>query len=198
MKLTGASHWADLTLELIEATLTARGGDDAARQARALFERRRAELEEIDADTGHPDPQHVVDSRARVALLLLSDALFGQGEGGRLTGDAPADALVIGPDQAWFQLPGEDAVDIKRKRILRRLLGALVTHHQRHPEATLSAEELIRAGWPDQRNILNESAHNRLYVALNRLRNEGLGDLIQTERDGYRLAPDTPLFLAEP
>jgi DNA-binding winged helix-turn-helix (wHTH) protein len=77
--------------------------------------------------------------------------------------------------------------------VLRRLLEALIIKRQREPGGVLTSEDLIKAGWPDERFTLNDSAHNRLYVALNRLRAEGLEQLLQTERDGYRLDPKITL-----
>ena len=214
MKLEHASSWAELTLALIEAALdelrlsdealTADLEEDARQRgreaARQVFLDAKARLEQVGEGAGHPDPQHVVGSRARVALLIMSGLLSAPGEDdddGIDTSNLPANSLVIGPQEAWFQVPGTEPVDIHRKRILRRLLGALVSRHEAQAGEAVSADDLIRAGWPDQRNILSDSAHNRLYVALNRLRNEGLGDLIQTERGGYRLDPDVPLLVLE-
>jgi predicted ATPase len=186
MRLHEPTSWVALTLDLISQLLSTL--QDPSTNATLLHRADRAqEAVEQACDRFEPSPHGITDARLRFTIDLAQ----------HLANESPAPAalpdaasLVVEASGAWFRLPGESSrVELRRKRVLRRLLEALVIKRQREPGGVLTSEDLIMAGWPDERFTLNDSAHNRLYVALNRLRAEGLELLLQTERDGYRLDP---------
>lgn len=85
---------------------------------------------------------------------------------------------------------------LHRRRKLRLVLVALVSHRLHRPGQVLSPAELIAAGWPDER-IYPRAARARLHVAVSSLRKLGLGEALEFHRGGYRLDPAVdvaPLF----
>ena len=86
-----------------------------------------------------------------------------------------------------------------RKRLLCRLLVALTERRLEVPGAALSARALFEVGWPGESQTLEEAAHNRLRVAMRRLRATGLEARIVTdESGGYMLDPEIPVAWLEP
>jgi hypothetical protein len=107
---------------------------------------------------------------------------------------SPPPALTVGPDAAWFAVAGGE-----RQRLggaLRRVLLALTDRHASSPGAPLSTWDILEAGWPGERPIV-EAGANRVYVAIARLRSRGLRDVIDRFEDGYRLAPRATIRAAE-
>jgi len=84
---------------------------------------------------------------------------------------------------------GEEAIDLSRKGPARRVLARLLDERVDAPGTSVSAGELIEAGWPGER-ILPDAARARLYAVVRDLRKHGLESLIQTVDGGYRLDPD--------
>jgi tetratricopeptide (TPR) repeat protein len=199
--------WHLDTLSLIEllVTLSTHNPPDPSHiQALQTLADQLQERVELASDRFDPSPHGLTEARLRFTIELAQRAAWraNQAQASNTTAQRteipPTDALTIGPECSWFKLPGSaHIVELRRKRVLRRLLEALVSSRLDQPGDTISSDELIQAGWPDELHMLNESAHNRLYVALNRLRAEGLEALLQTERDGYRLDPLIPLHLHE-
>jgi predicted ATPase len=109
---------------------------------------------------------------------------------------APADALVVEASGSWLRTPGGERVALDQP-LLGALLRALCTQRERRPGEPLSTDALIAAGWPGER-ILVDAAHNRLRVAIARLRSKGLGALLRTERGGYLLDPGVTLVRVAP
>jgi DNA-binding response OmpR family regulator len=72
---------------------------------------------------------------------------------------------------------------------MRRMLLALVQARLEEPGRALTRDELLAAGWPDER-ILPRAARRRLEVMVSRMRELGLQGALQTVHGGYRLAPD--------
>jgi hypothetical protein len=102
------------------------------------------------------------------------------------TEPSPSATLTIGPDAAWFSVAGGE-----RQRLggaLRRVLLALIDRHASAPGGPLSIWDILEAGWPGERPVV-EAGANRVYVAIARLRSRGLRDVIDRFEDGYRLAP---------
>jgi tetratricopeptide (TPR) repeat protein len=96
--------------------------------------------------------------------------------------------LRVTPSRDGFHDADGAFVDLKRKRVAARVLSALVDAHARGE--ALSARELFERGWPGQHAIGEESAMNRLRVAVARLRGLGLGTYLVTTAEGYLLPPD--------
>lgn len=150
-------HWATVAL-----ASAARGHGDlaaASAEARALIERVAPEVERSDD--------------ARFALRMLRRAL-------------PADALEVGEGALWFRVPGREAVSLTSRPTLARVLEALVLARLSRPGAPLAWDELLAAGWPEEK-VLPAAAQNRVRVALSTLRTLGLRSLLVTENGGHRL-----------
>ena len=94
--------------------------------------------------------------------------------------------LVATVDGARFRAPGGRWVDMRGKRVLRRLFAALLEHRLAAPGSPLSAEELARAAWP--RADFDAAMSNRLYVSISKLRDLGLRDILLSDA-GYLLDP---------
>lgn len=97
-----------------------------------------------------------------------------------------AATLVIAADGATVVLP--DGVTVRFSGASRRIILALAEAHDRGPDAVVSMWELVAAGWPEEK-IRAESAANRAYVTVNRMRAAGLARWIERVDAGYRLAP---------
>jgi len=111
---------------------------------------------------------------------------------------APDDGtpLVVHPDGDWFRPPHGERVDCRRRRVIKRLLSALVRVRLDDPGAHLRGVELVAASWPGER-MGESSARNRLHVAVATLRRLGLDRVLQSEEGGYRLDPEVPVIRRE-
>lgn len=125
-----------------------------------------------------------------LAILLLERVLDPQ----RPTQlQAPARrALHLDRNAAWFELPNGERVDIRRRKLLRRLLLALAQQRQTAPGIALSWEKLAAIAWPDE-SILPDAASIRVRNAVSTLRSFGLGEILLWNGDGYLLDPSLPL-----
>jgi hypothetical protein len=105
--------------------------------------------------------------------------------------------LVIRAGALAFRLPGATAdVDLARRQPLRRLVVALARRRLDAPGEALALDELITAGWPDER-VRHDAAVNRVHVALTTLRNLGLRDMLVGSERGYFLNPAVPISVEE-
>ncbi len=100
--------------------------------------------------------------------------------------------LTVSADGNWFAVDRAPRVDLSRQRVLRRVLVALLRERERTPGRAVEAAALVARVWQGER-ILPAAALNRLYVALNRLRERGLGVVLVRRPDGYLLDPDVAL-----
>ncbi|MFK7987554.1 MAG: tetratricopeptide repeat protein [Sandaracinaceae bacterium] len=126
----------------------------------------------------------------RVAELLRETArqvLPGSG--------TPGVRLEVREAGSWFRLEGDEGVDLTRRRALRGVLDGLVQQALSPHAPALTLDDVLEAGWPGER-MSPESGARRVYVTVNRLRKLGLGDLLQTTGDGYRLAPHVDVVRA--
>ena len=103
----------------------------------------------------------------------------------------PAAQLEVGPEGAWFRVPGRTAVSLSTRATLARVLDALLRARLERPGVPVSSEELVAAGWPGER-VLPLAAQNRLRVALSTLRNLGLRGVIVHRDGGHLLDPSVP------
>jgi hypothetical protein len=100
-----------------------------------------------------------------------------------------AQLTVLAPSHGrWVRTAGGIHIDLSRRRALRRLVGALIDARIHRPGQPLKSDELISAGWPDER-LVGEVSLNRLYVALTRLRQLGLMDILVSASDGWLISP---------
>jgi tetratricopeptide (TPR) repeat protein len=90
-------------------------------------------------------------------------------------------------DPSCFALPPGATVSLTRRQSMRRILGALITHH-RQGATLLCMEELFAIGWPGE-VATSDSMSARVYNTLSRMRKLGLDALILHNGDGYMLDP---------
>jgi predicted ATPase len=103
-----------------------------------------------------------------------------------------AGKLAIGRAGEWFAVGEAKRVSLAERRLLMRLLDRLARARADAPRETVTAEQLLAAGWPGER-MLPEAAANRLRVAMSRLRAAGLADILESVGGGYRLSPSVTL-----
>jgi hypothetical protein len=108
---------------------------------------------------------------------------------------AGSSTLVLGFELRW--IAGVDGVQHALGHALSGIVTALVDRHGEAPDASLSLQDLLEAGWPGER-LVAEAGANRVYVALAQLRRMGLRDVIERSKRGYRLAPRTVVRLVAP
>jgi hypothetical protein len=126
-----------------------------------------------DCAGARPEPEAF---EAHVAALLQ--------RAGARTGAEPT--LTLGKDAAWVE--GSDGERRRLGRAQRRILLALVERQKAGSNEPVTMWELLEAGWPGEQPSFEVGA-NRVYVALTRLRQFGLREVIERFEDGYRLAP---------
>src|SRR5690606_8867202 len=97
-------------------------------------------------------------------------------------------SLRVGPEAAWFEWEGK-RVDMQRRTAVRHMLRALVEKRISAPGEGLSAEALVKIGWPGER-ILPEAAAMRVYSGIRTLRSLGLEGVLLRHADGYLLDPE--------
>ncbi|MEZ4380337.1 MAG: AAA family ATPase [Nannocystaceae bacterium] len=151
-------------------------GDEAHRPALLAEARRLAEA--------HPSDD------SRFALRVASAGLPRKATG---PSDAP---LIVRAGARSLRLPGATAdLDLRRRLPLRRIVLALARRRIAAPGEALSLEELLAAGWPDER-VGDSAAANRVHVALSTLRKKfGLRPYLLSGRDGYALTSAFPCVL---
>ncbi|WP_437901456.1 hypothetical protein [Sorangium sp. So ce124] len=103
--------------------------------------------------------------------------------------------LVLGCEVRW--IAAKDGVKHTLGHALSRIVTALVDRHDEAPDASLSLQDLLEAGWPGERPVA-EAGANRVYVALTQLRRMGLRDVIERNEHGYRLAPRAVVRFVSP
>ncbi|MBM4358868.1 MAG: hypothetical protein FJ096_12260 [Deltaproteobacteria bacterium] len=91
----------------------------------------------------------------------------------------------IAVDGSWFEVGGVRG-DISRRPVLRRVLAALVAHLAEGQARPLTMQEVLAAGWPNERCV-RDSGAARVYQTIKRLRQVGLGSLLDHDGRGYWL-----------
>ncbi len=119
----------------------------------------------------------------RIHLAALSR------EDGPAPDDAKASTRYFWAKEARFLTPeGGTRIDLTRHGSLRRVLLALLLAHEEHADRALTADELLTAGWPEEK-VLYDAGMLRVYTAVKRLRRLGLTDVLLRRDDGYLLDP---------
>jgi hypothetical protein len=121
-----------------------------------------------------------INDDARIVLRMLA----------RHFSDGARPRLAVGPDALWFEAPGVGRQSLEKYTAARRILDCLVGARLERPGEGVSGEALFEAGWPAV-SIAAQSANNRLYVALAKLRKVGLKVILLRQDDGYLLDPGT-------
>lgn len=102
-------------------------------------------------------------------------------------------ALVVAGSGLAFRAPEADWHDLSRSRALARCFEVLYSARRERPGEVVSVDELREAIWPGER-MLEESAANRLYVSVSKLRKAGLGALLKRQDEGYLLDAEVELI----
>ncbi len=173
---TSAQSLSDKVLSLLQNTQAARPGD---RSMRRFIDDFRAVLDLLDLPPS--DEVFANDVRAMVAAWLRS---------GTRT------QLVVARDGRWCKPPNGDVVQLERRGAMRRLLVALAEARRDTPGVSLSWEQLLKAGWPDE-NPRVDAGKNRVYVTVAQLRSLGLRNVLTSTDAGYMLDPDVPIAWAD-
>jgi tetratricopeptide (TPR) repeat protein len=103
-------------------------------------------------------------------------------------------ALVIADEARSVLLPDGSALDLSRRKSIRRLLLGLAQARRDSPGQPLSAETLIELGWPGER-MRAEAATKRLHTAIWTLRSLGLEAILISSEAGYLIDPKLALEL---
>jgi len=107
--------------------------------------------------------------------------------------DPEGTGLAVDREAGWFRPPGSEIISTGRKRLVQRLLKLLI--EQKETESPpVSTQDVIDYLWPGER-IIAEAAVSRVYFTVNTLRKMGIGDLIISTPEGYRLDPEVELIV---
>ncbi|MCB9596684.1 MAG: hypothetical protein H6719_28425 [Sandaracinaceae bacterium] len=169
--LTPAGRGAPLYAAMIGLAQRALAPDPALRpQNVAALRARYREIRPLAPDM----PEADFDGLARTVAEVVS-ALSG---GARVVVEEHARTLTF---------DGE-TLDLSRRALLWRLVQRLLEAREAAPGEPVTADQLIEAGWPDER-ILPEAARGRLYTAIRGLRRGGLEALLWSRDGGYLFDP---------
>ena len=121
-----------------------------------------------------------IHDRAPLPLDLLGEVLSKRGARRELR-------LVDGGEHAI--LPDGTEIDLETRYVLRRLLLALCDARDETPGRSVTLEELVELGWPDEQ-MTYESGIRRVYSAIRNLRKLGFEEVVLTGENGYLVDPD--------
>jgi len=133
-------------------------------------------------------------AQVRIAVRCLRGALEKGPERGEQR--PMEDALIVGAGGLWLRPPGGERVSLKQRRPLRLLVERLSQERLAEPGHPLSWEDLLAAGWPQERVIPSAGAH-RVRVAISTLRKLGLREVLITVPEGYLFDVSVDVHLLE-
>jgi len=93
----------------------------------------------------------------------------------------------------WLELEG---VRTPLTPLQGRLIGSLARARLERPGEVVTGHDMLVACWPDEQ-MTHASGRNRLYVAINSIRRQGLSDILVSVDGGYRLEPSVRVELAD-
>jgi predicted ATPase len=172
----------------IEAAHAARKAGDVDREQR-LHENAKARL--ADAGDGSAARLERASFDVRWARRLLERALT---EERPVSTTSPRVELLVEAECRWFRLHDHDQVSLERRGPARRILQRLVQARTQTPGRPVEMEELIRAGWPEEK-MRALAGINRVHVALTSLRNVGLRRVLISRERGHLLDPNLQLVV---
>lgn len=115
---------------------------------------------------------------------------------GERFGDIDLKTLTLHPEGRFYQPPDGDVIDFSRRGALRGVLVGLARAREASPGRAVELEEVLELGWPGE-IITHEAGASRVYSAIRTLRNNGLEDVLQTNDEGYFVAPDIAIVWDE-
>jgi len=89
----------------------------------------------------------------------------------------------------WFQVDDGPLAELGHRKPMRRILLGLAAAREQNAGMGMATEAIFEAGWPGER-ATPESARNRVYVTIRRLRSAGLEDVLLSDDTGYFLDPE--------
>lgn len=89
----------------------------------------------------------------------------------------------------WFRDLSGRLVLLEGKRVMRRLVLALLRRHLEAPREVMTPRALFEAAWPADPTASEAAVRSRVYMTLCRLRQFGLAGVIVHLGGGYRLSP---------
>ena len=96
--------------------------------------------------------------------------------------------LEVDAQGGWFVEPMGRTVELRRTRVMRRVVAALVQRWVENRGEPIPTDELFKIGWAAE-NISPASAHSRVYMAMCRLRGLGLSGIVVNMGAGYMIEP---------
>lgn len=174
----------EVVVELVDLCIplgAVRSGAAGEEQLRSVRERLRAIRDEHSDDPYVPELARFVEKFVRHL------------EGGSVDTPARSRRLVVSEDAERFRTPDGEVGDISNRSAPRRILDRLVRARIANPGQPVSLFELVDAGWPDDEELPPDTARNRMYVAIQTLREAGLRGILTNEPGGYYLDPSVPL-----
>lgn len=176
--------------DLERARGAAEGGDVEAAERHLRAAAARIARAQAPSGDGAPAPILCAED-VRFAVRLLERALAEPARTAESPGPARAPlipTLIVGPEARWFRIGERQPVLVLKAQAGRLVLARLVRQHIDASGRALSLGDLFEAGWPGER-IAPKAAANRVYVTLTKLRQLGLGKLLQSRDDGFLLDP---------
>jgi predicted ATPase len=176
--------------DLERARRAAASGDAGAEERHLRAAAAKIARAQAPAGDGAPAPMLCAED-VRFAVRLLERAIAAParaGESAAATRAPSRPTLIVGPEARWFRVGEQPTVLVLKAQAGRLVLARLVRCHIDAPGRALSLGDLFEAGWPGER-IAPKAAANRVYVTLTKLRQLGLGKLIQSRDDGFVLDP---------
>lgn len=172
-------------VEVAEARAARERGDDGAANALLAQARKR-----LDAAVSSAGGGAVPFRETRLTILSLASALESVAPAGADAAHAEGIAepvLRLFRTRRSILTPAGESVDLEKHPALWRLVERFVDGHVSTPGRALRVEELVAAGWPDER-VRADAGARRVYTAVSTLRRRGLRAWIVKQDDGYRLA----------
>ncbi len=184
--LRGDTKGAYEALARIQASVVGRGSTHLA----GVVEVYRGVIEAIAGDVASAEERAATYARAqtedtRLALPFLRRAIR----------DAKERARTWTFDERGlaFRAPSSAVVRLDTREPLARIMASLVRQRLARPNVPLEREDLVAAAWPDEAKMSEDSAKNRIKVAVSTLRKAGLEPLLVTRGSGYLLDPTVPI-----
>lgn len=179
----------DVGVALHAASVEIAGSDDASRAGVVAAWQRKLEL---CVREGEPWAEVIATSfDARFAFRMAKRAVERFASASTVT----VSRLRVAKDGRWFEIGDSPRVELARRGALRRILVVLAEHHEVNRDHGLKQTQLVAAGWPGER-VLVDAAATRVRVAIATLRQLGLRSTLLTRDDGYVIDKNTRVEIA--